>query len=118
MPFQQLDRVSDNTAPPNTGRVVADEHEKRQRQHVIDVRCCRFEQLGGVPVFIGVLHREDCQPVGDQDEHEDGHRQRQHEGCDPHPDGAFDLIAHLNGDRLKNNCTPPGTSVEVTLARR
>ncbi len=72
MPFSNLIVVRQYRAPPNTGRVVADGARKRQRQHVM-MPCCRLSN--SVCPCSGVLHREDYQPVGDQDEHEDGHRQ-------------------------------------------
>ena len=60
----------------------------------------RLEQLAGPAVRGSVLHRQHRDPVGDQDEDEQGHRQRQHERGDLHADRSLDLAAHLGGDGL------------------
>ncbi len=89
MPFQQLDRVSDNTAPPNTGRVVADEHEKRQRQHVL------MSAADRATGWCAVLYRctaPTASQLGDQTT-EDGQCQHSTMACDPHLMALSDLIA-------------------------
>ncbi len=52
VPFQQLDRVSGQYRAAKYRRVVADEHEKRQRQHVMMSAAADLSNSGGVPVFI------------------------------------------------------------------
>ncbi len=59
------------------------------------------------PVGPAVLQREHGQPVRDQDEGEQRHRQRQHEGGDLHADRPFDLLAHLDGQCLPEQLHPP-----------
>jgi hypothetical protein len=55
------------------------------------------------------------QPVGDQDEHENRDRERQHKRCDSHADGALDLVAHLDGDRFPEQLDAAGDSSRCDL---
>ena len=79
-----------------------------EREHEVDVRGRRLDQLGGDTVGVGVLHGQHRQPVGDQDEAEQRDRQRQHERGDLHADRALDLVAHLDGDRLEEQLHAAG----------
>ena len=99
--LDDLDRVADEAAAPDARRVVADEHEQRQRQHEVDI--------GGRRLVAARRRRRRTRRTASgrtasqleirmKTKMRDG--ERQHERRDLHADRALDLLAHLDGQRL------------------
>src|SRR5215475_2043767 len=54
--LEQLHRVPDDAAAPDARRVIADEYEESERQHKVDIRRGRLQQLMRRTGGVGVLH--------------------------------------------------------------
>src|SRR6266545_1988921 len=93
--LRQVAVVAPEALLADAGHVHADDHQQRKRVRQVDVRGGWRQVLRGVPAG------DQRQPVGRQDEAEQGHRQRHHERRGAQPHGGLDLALHRLDDRLE-----------------